>query len=186
MTEKQYKLLKLLDKQIQNCQLCDLYKNGRTKPFWTNQAKYMMILESPGKQEVLNNEVLIGKTGKLFWLLIEEAGLNKNDFLIMNSVNCRVMNGNKQGKPSNYHLTTCNAWLRKYIKVLRPEKIILFGNYAIRTILDEWGISKYNGIKSKKCLYGTIDSEVLRCYHPSACLYNPVTEIELQETLDNF
>jgi uracil-DNA glycosylase family 4 len=94
-----------------------------------------MLLEAPGKEEVENNEVIIGKTGRMLWDIMAEYQLRKQDFLIMNSVNCRVLNGKKNGKPSEAHRDCCRPWIRKYIKVFQPRKIILFGNFALHTIL---------------------------------------------------
>lgn len=63
--EKKEKLLVNIDKKIQNCIDCNLYKNGRAKPFYSDDSKFMMILEAPGKEEVNQNNVVVGKTGKL-------------------------------------------------------------------------------------------------------------------------
>lgn len=66
-----------------------------------------------------------------------EYQLKRENFLIMNSVNCRSKKGNKNITPSEHHRTCCRPWLRKYIKVFKPDKILLMGNPSIHTILGE-------------------------------------------------
>lgn len=174
MNKKTFNMLKLLDGQIQSCEKCNLFQNGRAKPFWTGESKYMMVLEAPGKEEVENNETLIGKTGRKFWEIAADYHLSKEMFIILNSVNCRVLNGNKNGKPSEYHRDCCRDWLRKYIKVFQPEKILLCGNYAIHTILGEWGITKFykeNNLLTEHKIYD-INTKMIRMIHPSSMIYN--------------
>lgn len=178
--------LELLDEQIQNCKDCNLYGYGRSKPYWTEQSKYMLILEAPGKEEVENNEVLIGKTGRMWWDLASEYQLLKEDFIILNSVNCRVMNGNKNGKPSESHRECCRKWLKAYIRVFKPEKIVLMGNYALHTITGEWKIGEFykkNLLMSKENVFD-IDTTIIKSYHPSSAIYNKKDrEKDLRKTL---
>lgn len=185
MYAKKKKMLEILDSQIQKCTECILHENGRAKPYWTENSRYMMVLEAPGKEEVENNEVIIGKTGRMLWDIMAEYQLTKEMFLIINSVNCRPMNGNKNGKPSEYHRKCCNPWLRKYIKVFKPKKIILFGNYAINTLLGEWGISKFytgNILLTEEKIFD-IKLNVIRSYHPSALIYDKKKEDDLRKSI---
>lgn len=145
-----------------------------------------MILEAPGKEEVENNEVIIGKTGRMLWEIMAEYQLTKEMFLILNSVNCRVMNGNKNGKPSEYHRYCCRPWLIKYFRVFRPKKLILFGNYAMHTILGEWGISKFyteNFLLTEE-RFSDINISVIRSYHPSALIYDKKKEDDLRKSIE--
>ena len=175
--------LELLGQQIQGCKDCNLYENGRAKPYWSEKSKYMLILEAPGGQEVENNETLIGKTGIMWWDLAAEYQLLKEDFIILNSVNCRVVNKGKNGKPSEYHRNQCRQWLKAYIRVSAPEKIVLMGNYAMHTITTQWGISKYNNSLTEENIFG-IDVRVIRSYHPSSMIYNKKErEEDLRKTL---
>lgn len=171
MNTKTYKMLTLLDEQIQNCTSCNLYQNGRAKPYWTDRSKWMMILESPGEREIYFNEPLIGKTGKMFWEMLEEINVYKEDFLIINSVNCRSMKNGRNLAPSEYHRDCCRQWIRKYVKVFEPNKIILMGNPAIHTILGLWGISKFNGQIFEQELWEK-KIPCITCFHPSSMIYD--------------
>lgn len=182
LSQKSQRMLTLLDAQIQSCERCNLYVNGRAKPFWTSETKYAMGLEAPSKEEIENNEPIIGKTGRFFWDLMSEFQFLKKMFLIFNSANCRVLNGNKNGKPSEYHRDCCRDWNRKYLKIVEPKKLILFGNYAIHTITGEWGVSKLSGTSSIENIFG-IDMEVIRCYHPSSVIYDKSKEESIRECI---
>lgn len=178
--------LESIDLELQNCQLCDLYRNGRAKPYWTDKSKYMLILEAPGKEEVEYNETLIGKTGRLFWNIMSEYQFLKEDFIILNSVNCRVLNGRKNGKPSELHREKCRVWLKLYIKSFKPEKIMVLGNYALHTITGEWGIGKFynsNKLMTEMDLFG-IKTKVIRSYHPSALIYDRKKEDQLRKSIE--
>lgn len=185
MDKKTKKMLELLDSQIQSCQNYNLYQNGRAKPYWTERSKYMMILEAPGKEEVDSNEVIIGKTGRQFWELMEQFDLQKSQFLILNSVNCRVLNGNKNGKPSEAHRDACRSWIRKYVKVFEPEHLLLFGNYAMHTITGEWGVTKWNATVSEETVYN-INMQVIRSFHPSAMIYGGDKREMISESIKKF
>lgn len=114
-----------------------------------------------------------------------EYQLRKEDFLIVNTVNCRPMNGNKNGKPSEHHRNCCKPWIQKYIKIFQPDKILLFGNYALHAILGEWGIGKFykeDMLLTKENVFGSIYS-VVRSYHPSAMIYDKKKEQDIRKSI---
>jgi uracil-DNA glycosylase len=135
LSESKIYTLTSLDRKILECERCSLYKNGRTIPYWTDKSRYMAILEAPGKDEVEKMTPTVGTAGRWLWEFMEYRGLKKEMFSIINSVNCRPVDGNKNGKPTPKELEMCSSWLKFYIKVLQPEKIMLFGAYAVKQIL---------------------------------------------------
>ena len=168
MNQKQTKMLHLLDKQIQQCTRCDLHENGGCKPYWTEQSKYIILGEAPGRNEVTSNEPFIGSAGKNLWSIMAEFGLTKEDFLIINSVNCRPVNGNKNGKPTKEQMLTCRPWIRKYIKVLHPELILVLGSYPLLTLTGLKGIMSLNGEVIHSAEF---DVDTVMSIHPAMCIY---------------
>lgn len=170
MTNKQLRQLKLLDGMIQGCKQCGLYKNGRCKPHYSKYSKFAMILEAPGRTEVEDNTPVVGKAGEKLWNMMNYFGFKRSDFLIINSVNCRPIDGNKNGKPSTIEISSCRKWVRKYLKVLKPEKMILFGKYSLLTIMNkEYSIIKHNAT--------SVWSDEFKCnavisVHPAYTIYN--------------
>lgn len=173
LTKKQLRMLEILDDQILSCKSCYLHKGGKCKPYWTNKYKgYFVCGEAPGKNEVENNEPFIGIAGEKLWEAMGEYGIKKEECFIINSANCRPVNGNKNGKPSELHRDTCREWIRKYFKILNPEKVILLGNFAMHTFIGEWGImNKYDDkLYSIEEVFDK-NIHVVRSVHPSMCIY---------------
>lgn len=169
MDRKTKRLLELLDNQIVECVACTLFHNGRCKPYWTPESKYAMVLEAPGKTEIEENIPVIGTAGRHLWDMAEYFGYKREDFLIINSVNCRPVVGNKNGKPTYFQTELCRVWVRKYLKVFKPEKMIIFGAYALFTLLNKNGIMKESGSVE---FDEEFDTPIAKSIHPAMIIYN--------------
>lgn len=84
-----------------------------------------------------SNEPFIGTAGNKLWECAWKFGIEKKHCFIINSTNCRPIDGNKNGKPTELQRDRCRDWLRKYFKILQPKKILLLGNYAMHTFVNE-------------------------------------------------
>lgn len=179
LSKKQIRMLELLDGMVQSCEKCSLYEHGRAKPHWTEHTKYAIIGEAPGADEVKENKPFIGKAGNALWEIMGEFKLSRRDFLIVNSVNCRPVNGNKNGKPTKIQMEACKPWIVKYLKVVKPEKVLILGNYALETMLNEGGISSRSGELSFLEDFGCY---AYKCVHPAYAIYNKEKGIEMLRT----
>ena len=74
MDNRTIRLLHLLDSRIEQCIECPLHINGRIQPYWNVNSSYVLI------GNVENNAFL--------WELMEKQGFYKEQFLIINSLNC--------------------------------------------------------------------------------------------------
>lgn len=184
ITPKQIRMLELLDEQIQSCEKCSLHENGRAKPFWTEESRYAICGEAPGSNEVTYNSPFVGEAGKNLWTVLERNALYRKDFLIINSTNCRPVKGNSNGKPTKIQLERCRPWIRKYLKVFQPEKILILGGYALFTLLGQDGITARNGELERM--------DEFNCYayksiHPAYIIYNRKEGIKkLEEAIQIF
>lgn len=171
LSDKQVKLLKLLDKQIQSCTKCNLHKTGRCKPYWTPESKYVIVLEAPGADEVKKNTPVVGKAGDKLWEIADHFSLPRKSFLIINAVNCRpVQPGtDRNGKPTKDQIGICREWVRKYIKVLCPEKGIVMGGYSLFTIFGQEGIMKSNSTVE---FNNEFQCNFVKSIHPAMCIYS--------------
>lgn len=192
--KKKYRMLVLIDNMISQCTECKLYINGRSKPYWHKNddgdvPSYVLIGEAPGKDEILNNEPFVGKAGSILWSLMEEYGFKKEQFLVINSVNCRPINGNKNGKPLPEEMSCCKKWLNMYINTLVPLRGILLGSYAQQTILNEnesviqtnagIGLMRLNN-------FNTPLLPLVRSVHPAFSIYSPEGKVLLEESIRKF
>lgn len=184
MDKKQLRMLHLLDGVVSKCEICSLFQNGRAKPYWAESSRYAIIGEAPGFDEVRENSPFVGKAGKILWDIMEQNNFHREDFLIINSVNCRPVIGNRNGKPTNMQMEQCRPWIRKYLKVLKPEAILLLGGYALFTILGKNDIMKHNG---EKFYSKEFDCSILCSVHPAYIIYNPKGgEQMLRESIEKF
>jgi DNA polymerase len=184
ITKKQHKMLKLLDEKILKCEKCGLYKNGRCKPYYnTKTVKYVIIGEAPGKNEVEQGIPFIGKAGNILWTSMEKFGLKREDFLIINSVNCRALNGKKNGKPTKEQKNLCFDWVRKYIKVLDPDNCIILGAHALSLFSEDVKITDYCG---ETLMFEGFSSRFIINIHPAYCLYDSSKIEKFEDSIRKF
>ncbi len=181
-------MLQLLDEQVLDCKRCGLHNGGRCKPYWTTRSRYVIVGEAPGKQEVVEGTPFIGMAGEVLWNTIYKvAGLFRADFAIINSVNCRPTDGMKNLKPSPSDRAACQQWIRKFIKVIEPEKVLILGNYAMGTMLG-----KSSGIVRLNATDGLLDSyyknvPFVISVHPAYTIYNKDDGLQkLEEAIEKF
>ena len=172
LSNRQVRMLELLDKQVDSCQKCRLHRNGTAIPIWSRHSKYVMIGEAPGFNEVRKGTPFVGKAGEILRTSMGELGFDSRDFLIINSVQCRPVVENRNGKPTERQLETCQDYVRKYIKVIDPEKILCLGNYS-KYIFNgtTTGILRQRGNFVEYPLEGGRKYPVLFTVHPAYCIY---------------
>jgi len=190
LSKKQIRLLQLLDTQFVNCKKCTLYPNGMAKPLWNPFNRFAIIGEAPGFNEVRGGEPFVGEAGKILTDNILKLGFKRSDFLIINSVNCRCVKAgtNANGKPTRSQLHACQDWLRKYLKVVNPEKILCLGNFAKYYFTESWdGIMSQRGtFRQYKLDETSRDFPVLFTIHPAFLIYQEERIKELQADLALF
>jgi uracil-DNA glycosylase len=183
MNAKQYRMLQLLNKQISQCELCNLHTNGRCSPFFLEQAQYVILGEAPGRNEVESNMPFIGSAGGHLWSIMTKYNLNRYSFLILNTVNCRPMDGSRNGKPNNEQLLACERWTRKYIRAMQPKAILSLGGYAMGRLT---GISE-GIIRNNATVFQYENIPVVLSVHPAMCIYNGEKGvIMLEESIQKF
>lgn len=183
-------MLQLLDLKFKTCNRCRLRSNGMAKPLWNPFNRYAIIGEAPGYNEVKGGEPFIGQAGEILTDNLADLGYKRSDFLIINSVNCRCIKDgtNANGKPTRSQLHACQDWLRKYLKVVNPEKILCLGNYA-----KYYFTESYEGIMSQRGVFRQykLDDDsrsypVLFTVHPAFLIYQEERIKELREDLELF
>jgi len=173
LTEREFRLLELLEDQIGKCRNCELLFRRKCLPYWTPISKYLILGEAPGGNEV-DNEPFIGKAGNKLWTIMDKFGLRKEEFAIINSIQCRpVTETGANGKPTMDDLENCRPWIRKFIRILEPHKILILGNYAKAVIEDSKNIGGIMSINSTAASNNVFVRETYVVYsvHPSMCIY---------------
>jgi DNA polymerase len=150
-----------------NCTRCALANEGRSKVIFSDgpeDARIMIVGESPGAVEDQQGIPFSGPAGKLLNELLIEAGFKRSDFYITNSVHCKPLNNHK---PSVVELRACKTMLDKEIECVRPNVILLLGAVAS---LQVCGIS--SSMSSTRGLWMEYKGvPAISTYHPAAVLH---------------
>jgi uracil-DNA glycosylase family 4 len=171
MTTKELKqlLLEELYAPYKNCLLCPLSIQGRTHVVFGRgnpDAKILLIGEAPGKEEDLQSQPFVGRSGKLLSKALESLSIKETDVYITNIVKCRPPL-NRTPLPNESALCT-KLLLEEQIKIISPSVICSLGSCATKFLL------KKNKEISK--IRGTIQSyrsvNLIPTYHPAYILRN--------------
>ena len=162
-----------LEKSIQNCQKCKLYKTRKNIVFGigNREADIMFIGEGPGADEDMQGEPFVGKAGKLMNMAFDAIGLKREDVYIANIVKCRPPSNRN---PEDEEAAACLNYLRNQVILVKPKIIVLLGSVALKNILGkDYGITASRGkwVEKKGILY-------LPTWHPAALLRDESKKID--------
>jgi len=151
-----------------NCKECELAKTRTNVVFGGGNpnARVMFVGEGPGENEDLTGEPFVGRGGKLLDKFLDAIGLSRSDIYIANMVKCRPPK-NRDPKPDE--VAKCILYLRKQVKIIKPEIIVCLGRVAAcRLISPDFKVTKQHGEWIEK---GGI--KFMGMFHPAALLRNP-------------
>ncbi len=127
-------------------------------------ADLMFVGEGPGRDEDLQGEPFVGRSGKLLDLLMrQEIGIERDQCYIANVVLCRPP-GNRDPLPGE--IEACRPYLEGQIDLVAPKVVVTLGNFATKSLLDTTeGIRKLRGR-----VYPFRGVHLVPTYHPAAAL----------------
>jgi len=155
-----------VEREAKTCTRCQLAQ-GRTQVVFgvgNPHADLMFVGEAPGRQEDLQGEPFVGRSGQLLDKMVwEEMGLTRDRFYIANTVKCRPP-GNRDPQPAE--ITACGPWLEAQVDLIDPKVVVTLGNFAAKLLLDTTeGITKLRGRA-----YPYRGGVLVPTYHPAAVL----------------
>lgn len=155
-----------LREQALTCTRCALAK-GRTQVVFgvgDPDARLMFVGEGPGREEDLQGEPFVGRSGKLLdTLMRQEMGIDRTQCFIANVVKCRPP-GNRDPLPDE--IDSCRPYLDRQIELIGPDVVVTLGNFATRLLLETTeGIRKLRGH-----VYPFGAGQLVPTYHPAAAL----------------
>lgn len=155
-----------LAEEASTCTRCAL-AGGRTQVVFgvgDPRAALMFVGEGPGRDEDLQGEPFVGRSGKLLDLLLDqEIGVERRDCYIANVVKCRPP-GNRDPLPAE--IEACRPYLDRQVALIDPVVVVTLGNFATRTLLGtQDGIRKVRG---RAYRFGR--ARLVPTYHPAAAL----------------
>jgi DNA polymerase len=152
--------------EARDCVACPLARTRTTVVFGVGNesAELMLVGEAPGRDEDLQGEPFVGRSGKLLdRLLAEELGIDRSSCYIANVIKCRPPDNRD---PLPLEVETCRHFLDTQIELIDPKVVITLGNFAMRALLQtKAGVSAMRGQEHP------FGSRVLvPTYHPAAAL----------------
>jgi len=126
-------------------------------------ARLMLVGEAPGAAEDENGRPFVGKGGQLLDRLLEEAGLDRREIAVANTLKCRPP-GNRT--PSRAELHRCRGWLDRQVELVDPRLVVTLGGTAL-----SWAMGTGHRLGDLRGrVHGWRGRTLLATYHPSAAL----------------
>jgi uracil-DNA glycosylase family 4 len=129
-----------------DCRRCGLCAERTNLVFGIGpeRARLMVIGEAPGYHEDLRGEPFVGDAGQMLdRMLANVLGLPRAEVYIANVVKCRPPD-NRNPQPSE--IAACLPFLRRQIRAVRPDLVLVLGSVAFRAVFDvEGGVTRARG-----------------------------------------
>ena len=118
--------------EIQRCVACPLHA-GRTHVVIYRGGEHPRIVfvgEAPGKDEDRSGIPFVGRAGRALDRAIDAIGARPSEVGILNLIKCRPP-GNRFDRLAE---ATCRPFLDRQLDLLRPERVVTLGRYALRAL----------------------------------------------------
>jgi DNA polymerase len=129
-----------LRREARQCRACPLWKPATQTVFGEGpeDARVVVIGEQPGDQEDLAGKPFVGPAGKLFDRALADAGLDRDDLYVTNTV--KHFKFEQRGKRRLHksanaaEQAACRGWLDAELARIRPRRILCLGAMAAQAI----------------------------------------------------
>src|SRR5260370_277265 len=134
------------------------------------QARVMFVGEAPGREEDIEGQPFVGRSGKLLDRMIAAIGLDRTSAYIANVIPWRPP-GNRTPTPQETQI--CLPFIQRQIELVNPDRLVTLGNPSTQTLLStREGIMKTRG-RSFDYDTGTRMIRALATFHPAYLLRSP-------------
>ena len=150
-------------------------------------APVMMIGEAPGEQESLQGRPFVGKAGKNLDEFLKEAGMDRGELYVTNTVKFRPTKISAAGRlvnrpPTQEEIRLFLPFLMKEIDLVGPRCIITLGNVPLRALMGSRAV-----IGDVHGRWIEWNGRVLfPMYHPASVIYNPSLKVVYRGDIARF
>ncbi|RKZ16791.1 uracil-DNA glycosylase [bacterium] len=157
-----------LREEVLPCTSCNLSAGRNNTVFGAGspEADIMFIGEAPGRDEDLQGEPFVGRSGQLLTKIIGAIGLARDDVYIANILKCRPP---ENRDPAGGEVTACEPHLKRQLAIIRPRVICCLGRIAAQTLLN----TNLSLKRLRESVHFYAGIPVMATYHPAALLRNP-------------
>ena len=173
---------------IHACRRCPLWEPATQPVFGEGpaDARIMFVGEQPGDQEDLAGRPFVGPAGQLFDRAMQEAGLDRQQVYVTNSVKHFkfVPRGKRRihEKPGVTEIKACNVWLDIERQQIRPALTVMMGATAARAVTGRAvAITKERGHAMPLPMSDGSNAQGYITVHPSYLLRLPDEESKARE-----
>jgi DNA polymerase len=134
------------------CRACPLWEPATQTVFGTGpaDARVVFVGEQPGDVEDRRGEPFVGPAGRLLDRALEEAGIDRTQTYVTNSV--KHFRFTQTGKrrlhqtPGPEHVAACRPWLDAELSLVNPELVVCLGATAAKAMFGpSFRITKQRG-----------------------------------------
>ena len=124
------------------CRACELWEPAPQTVFGEGPetARVVFVGEQPGDQEDRAGEPFVGPAGKLLDRALGDAGIDRRDAYVTNSVKHFRFTPTPKRRihqsPGAEHLAACRPWLEAEFAVLQPEIVVCLGAVAAKALIS--------------------------------------------------
>lgn len=161
---------------IRSCTLCPLSDHRhKAVPAQTGReyapGGLAIMGEAPGAQEDETGLPFQGRAGRLLNQLLAEAGLDRDEVLVLNRVRCRPPRNNLASFPEAVH--QCDMWTKAELEAYDPAVVVLMGATSTKAIFGAGAtVGELRGQSRRTGADFDYGSRVwVPTYHPASTFY---------------
>ncbi len=168
-------LLKIKE-EIMNSKELPLYKEREDNNFFpvigegSHNAKIIFIGEAPGKNEARTGRPFCGQAGKILDILLQDAGIKREDVYITNIVKDRPPNNRD---PLLTEIASYSPYLDRQIEIIGPKVIVSLGRHSMNYFFDKFKIERETISSSHGKIFKIKEGlDFIPLYHSAVAVYN--------------
>lgn len=168
-----------LREAVAGCQRCALHANCVQTVCGTGdeQAEWLLLGDWSSEEDDVEGAPFMGATGKLLDNILHAIGLDRQQKVYLTNVlKCRPPEAHHSMGSEIQH---CLPYLHQQIELIRPHKILAFGNTAAHALLG--GSAPLKELRGRVHRYQ--DIPVIVTYHPAYLLRSPLEKARVWEDL---
>jgi DNA polymerase-1 len=154
-------------KKPAECKGCPLYSNAHVPYTKGTTNQYVIVAQSPGREEIIAQRPLVGQSGQLWNRVLAKVGIDRSQFFIANTLKCYEGNPTPNLANIKKAMTQCKFFLHRALTAVKPRLIIVSGAYALKAILGKEKITDKRGKMYHSVEY---NCPVFVTLHPAAIL----------------
>jgi uracil-DNA glycosylase family 4 len=165
------------------CRRCQALTDSRTQIVngtGPADADLLFVGEAPGASEDEQGEPFVGRSGDVLDEGLREAGLDRTDVRITNTVRCRPPDNRD---PTTSERANCRGFLAAEIAAVDPELVVTLGKVPAEHLLERSVAVTNEAGDIYETTVGETACRILVCVHPAATMYDPSQRDPFETTL---